>query len=70
MSAQKKNRWFRCRVCDDWISLDFHVDGVDYMTFYGTPTDRHRVELNGKQPYASVGCLCLTCIRALAELVE
>ena len=66
----KISPWIRCRVCGQWMNMDSHEDGVDYMTFYGTPEARHRVDLEGKRPYASVGCLCTTCIRAIAELAD
>jgi hypothetical protein len=62
--------WRRCVVCAQWMNLDSHEDGVDYMTIYGTPERRRRVDLEGKRPYASVRCLCTTCIKAIAELAN
>lgn len=64
------NEWVSCRMCGEWHNLDNETGGVHYITFYGTSYARHRVELDGKQPYPGVGCLCLKCITAITELAE
>jgi len=62
--------WIRCKVCGEWHNLATEKDGEDYMTFYGTPERRGRRKLNGRQPYASISCLCVKCIKAISELVD
>lgn len=65
-----EHQWIRCCMCNEFHNLAHEEDGVDYMTFYGTPELRHRVDLGGKQPYASVRCLCTPCIKAIKELPD